>query len=108
MLNIERKISLNSDYINKDVYLGENVISEGLISFIRTNSNNVCYMGFMDSLGNEIIEPKYTDVSSFYNGLAWVYNDYFVPILINKKGEELLYSKCDLYSYKSLEKEINI
>lgn len=63
MLNVERKIILNSDYINKDIYLGENVISEGLISFIKTGSNNTCYMGFMDSLGNEVIEAKYTDVS---------------------------------------------
>lgn len=105
MLNVERKIILNSNYINKNIYLGENIISEGLISFIKTGSNNTCYMGFMDSLGNEVIEAKYTDVSSFKNGLAWVYNDYFVPILINKNGEELLYSKCDLYAYKALDKQ---
>ena len=30
---------------------------------------------------------------------------YIMIILINKKGEELLYSKCDLYAYKAFDKQ---
>ena len=79
MLNVERKIILNSDYINKDIYLGENVISEGLISFIKTGSNNTVipanYMNFVYKDDILIIDDVLYDVNSLkVNYLLKIYD----------------------------------
>lgn len=103
MLEIKRDINIQTGIIeNSLVYADELLISEGVIPFKENN-----LFGFKDSKGNIIIKAKYTDVKPFRNGLAWVFNEYCVPVLINKKGEELSYEPNYLYDFSKLDKKLD-
>ncbi len=49
--------------------------------------------GYINKEGKYTINPQYTDATSFSDGVAWVTRKGSAPILINKKGEELLSCK---------------
>lgn len=101
MLEIKRSVNIENGIINDcDIYIDSSLISEGIIPYKEND-----LFGFKDSKGNIIIKAKYTDVKPFENGLAWVFNEYSVPVLINKKGEELSYEPNYLYDFSKLEKK---
>lgn len=49
--------------------------------------------GYINKEGKYVINPQYTSATSFADGVAWVTRKGSAPILINKKGDELLICK---------------
>ena len=116
MLEVKTNIDLGEpiSHIGKPggAYPGKDLISENtfiVYNYDEDNNYNNLY-GFRNSTGKLIGSIKYLYVTTFKDGLAWVFNENEVPILLNKKGKEVLYSKNALEygltkDLKILEKE---
>ena len=75
-------------------YPNKDLISENTFVVFCYDQNNYKTMyGFKNSMGKELGGMKYSSVTAFKDGLAWVFNENDVPILLNKNGKEVLYSK---------------
>lgn len=59
------------------------------------------YYGYIDTLGNVVVEPKYLSATDFVNGSAWVFT-YENRGFINTKGEYILRTD-DAYGYNFFE-----
>ena len=116
VLDIKTSIELKNEIsqIGKigEAYPGKELISENtfvIYNYDEKDNYNTLY-GFKNSTGKIIVDTKYPVVTAFKDGLAWVFNENDVPILLNKRGKEVLYSKNALEygmtkDFKLLEKE---
>lgn len=68
---------------------GSQSFSEGLAMVVISDHGDV-KVGFINSKGEEVIEPKYVSAEEFRDGRALVYKDWHSdPIYIDKKGNEI-------------------
>lgn len=92
------------DFLGKTPYkTPNNSMTENLLRILYFNpkSGTQKKIGFMNSRGKTIINPKYTLASDFYNGYANIIKDSIYGY-INKKGEETLFPQYDqTYFYYS-------
>ena len=99
MLEVKTYINLGKPIckigVAEGAYPNKGLISENTFVVFRYDPSNYyrTIFGFKSNTGKELGSIKYTEVMPFKDGLAWVFNENDVPILLNKKGKEILYSK---------------